>query len=484
MQQRTDTTFAKSVLRVDYRAYEFPGNQPMSAHARLPSVDRIIRHAALADAVDRYGIELVKKAVRELQQQIRRESAPPPWATAVELYREAVEQRLNDRVGPGLRRVFNMTGTVIHTNLGRAQISRAMAQAGVEAAVNPVTLEYDLGEGRRGERDAAIEPMLCALTGAAAATVVNNNAAALLLVLNTLGLGKSVPVSRGELIEIGGSFRLPDLIERSGCRIREVGTTNRTHLRDFENAIDDSSAMLLKVHPSNYRIEGFTSNVDTPQLARLARAKELPLVVDLGSGALIDLERFGLPHEPTVGETLAEGADVVTFSGDKLLGSVQAGLMVGRRDLIDRINRNPLKRALRCDKITLAILHYTLRLYQDPERLTDQLPLLATLTRPIEQLTLLAERVARVLNATLAPHYSVAVTASRCQIGSGALPQETLASLAVSITASSDGELTELAQRLRALATPVIGRIRNGALWLDVRTIDDPDALCDTLGGL
>jgi L-seryl-tRNA(Ser) seleniumtransferase len=456
----------------------------MSAHARLPSVDRIIRHATLADVIDRYGIELVKETVRELQDQARREPAAPPWSTAAELYREAVEQRLNDRVGPGLRNVFNMTGTIIHTNLGRAQISRAMAQAGVEAAVNPVTLEYDLGQGRRGERDSAIEPMLCALTGAEAATVVNNNAAALLLVLNTLGLGKSVPVSRGELIEIGGSFRLPDIIERSGCSIREVGTTNRTHLRDFENAIDATSALLLKVHPSNYRIVGFTSDVHTPDLARLARARALPLVVDLGSGALVDLERFGLPHEPTVRETLLEGADVVTFSGDKLLGSVQAGLIVGRRDLIDRLNRNPLKRALRCDKITLAILHHTLRLYQDPERLVHELPLLATLTRPLERLELLAQRVAAVLAARLPPGCSIAVCASECQIGSGALPEETLPSMAVSVAASSDRDVTALATRLRQLSTPVIGRVHSGALWLDVRAIDDADALCASLDGL
>jgi len=456
----------------------------MSAHARLPSVDRIIRHAALARVVDRFGIELVKDAVRDLQDQVRREPAPPSWSTAPELYREPVERRLNDRVGPGLRNVFNMTGTIIHTNLGRAQISRAMAQAGVEAAVNPVTLEYDLGQGRRGERDSAIEPMLCALTGAEAATVVNNNAAALLLVLNTFGLGKSVPVSRGELIEIGGSFRLPDIIERSGCSICEVGTTNRTHVRDFENAIDATSALLLKVHPSNYRIVGFTSDVRTPDLARVARAKELPLVVDLGSGALIDLERFGLPHEPTVRETLEEGADLVTFSGDKLLGSVQAGLIVGRRELIDRLNRNPLKRALRCDKITLAILHYTLRLYQDPERLVQQLPLLATLTRPLEHLDGLAQRVATVLASRLGSGHSIAVAASECQIGSGALPEETLPSIAVSVTASSDRDLTALATRLRQLGTPVIGRVHGGALWLDVRAIDDADALCASLDGL
>jgi L-seryl-tRNA(Ser) seleniumtransferase len=456
----------------------------MSEHARLPSVDRIIRHTALAAVVDRFGVELVKETVRELQQQIRRRPAPPPWATDAELYRDAVEQRLNDRVGPGLRNVFNMTGTIIHTNLGRALISRAMAQAGVEAAVNPVTLEYDLGQGRRGERDSAIEPMLCALTGAEAATVVNNNAAALLLVLNTLGLGRSVPVSRGELIEIGGSFRLPDIIERSGCSIREVGTTNRTHLHDFERAIDATSALLLKVHPSNYRVVGFTSDVEASELAALARARGLPLVVDLGSGALINLERFGLPHEPTVRETLTEGADVVTFSGDKLLGSVQAGLIVGRRDLIERLNRNPLKRALRCDKITLAILHYTLRLYQNPERLADELPLLATLTRSLAHLASVAQRAASVLRARLPSNHSIDTVPSECQIGSGALPEETLSSMAVSVTAPSDRELTALADRLRQLETPVIGRVQNGALWLDVRSIDDVDALCTVLEGL
>jgi L-seryl-tRNA(Ser) seleniumtransferase len=453
----------------------------MSAHARLPSVDRVIRHAALAGIVDRYGLELVKATVRDIQQQIRKEAAPPDWATEAEGYRDVVDQHLSKCVGPGLRNVFNMTGTIIHTNLGRAQISRAMAQAGVEAAVNPVTLEYDLNRAQRGDRDAAIEPMLIALTGAEAATIVNNNAAALLLVLNTLGLGRSVPVSRGELIEIGGSFRLPDIIERSGCRIREVGTTNRTHARDFAEAIDESTAMLLKVHPSNYRIEGFTSSVPTPILAALAHAKDLPLVVDLGSGALIDLARFGLPHEPTVRETLAEGADVVTFSGDKLLGSVQAGLIVGSRALIERINRNPLKRALRCDKITLAILHYTLRLYQNPERLANELPLLRTLTRPTRELMALAQRAAAVLALRLGTSFAVAASEDRCQIGSGALPEATLPSAAVVITARSGAELTRLAERLRSLDTPVIGRIHDSALRLDVRTIDDADALCANL---
>ena len=456
----------------------------MPAAARLPSVDRIIRHAALSAVIARFGLQLVKEVVRDLQSEVRANGAAPDWALTEATYCEPVQRRLSERVGPGLRRVFNMTGTIIHTNLGRAQISRAMAQAGVDAAVDPVTLEYDLEHGRRGDRDAAIEPMLRALTGAEAATVVNNNAAALLLVLNTLGLGKSVPVSRGELIEIGGSFRLPDIIERSGCVIREVGTTNRTHLRDYAAAIDSTTAMLLKVHPSNYRIEGFVSSVPTQALATLARERRLPLVVDLGSGALIDLERFGLPHEPTAGETLTEGADLVTFSGDKLLGSVQAGLIVGRKELIERVNANPLKRALRCDKITLAILHHTLKMYQEPDRLPHELPLLATLMRSPTLLMARAERVAVALTERLPPPWRVRATESHCQIGSGALPEATLPSAAVTIDAASDAQLRDLIARLRNLDIPVIGRVHDGTVWLDLRAVDDVDALCTALARL
>jgi L-seryl-tRNA(Ser) seleniumtransferase len=401
----------------------------MAARERLPSVDKVIRHAALAPVIDQFGLELVKQTVRNLQQRARGAEHPPEWATLPERYSTEVPQQLNERVGPGLVPVFNMTGTVIHTNLGRALISRAMADAGIAAAINPVTLEYDLDDGRRGDRDHLIEPMLCALTGAEAATVVNNNAAALLLVLNTLGLGKSVPVSRGELIEIGGSFRLPEIIARAGCRIHEVGTTNRTHPGDFAEAIDAATPLLLKVHPSNFRIEGFTSTVSTQALAQIARAHGIPLVVDLGSGALVNLERFGLPHEPTVAETLAQGADLVTFSGDKLLGAVQAGLIVGRRDLIEQVKRNPIKRALRCDKITLGILHYTLRLYQDPDRLAGELPLLRTLTRPLAQLLATATRIAQHIRPRLAATFTVAATQSDCQIGSGALPATALQAL-------------------------------------------------------
>jgi L-seryl-tRNA(Ser) seleniumtransferase len=453
----------------------------MTTERRLPSVDQIIRDPALAGVVDRFGVGLVKRAVRELQQQARASTPPPQWATTIEGYAPPVHTHLIEHVGRGLVRVFNMTGTVLHTNLGRAPISHEMAQAGVDAATHPVTLEYDLDDARRGDRDTLVEPMLTELTGAEAATVVNNNAAALLLALNTLALGKTVPVSRGELIEIGGSFRLPELMQRSGCWLREIGTTNRTHARDYAGVIDTTTGALMKVHPSNFRIDGFTNSIDTAELADIAHAHGLPLLVDLGSGALLDLERFGLPREPTVRETVAAGADVVTFSGDKLIGAVQAGLIVGRRELIERMRSNPLKRALRCDKVTLAILRHTLKLYQDPERLTATLPLLRMLTRPLDALRRDAGRLAEALRGVLDESCHVEVSESRCQIGSGAMPDATLPSIAVRISAASASGLGALAARLRQLPIPVIGRVHEGALWLDLRAVDSIDELADNV---
>ena len=446
----------------------------------LPSVDAVLQHAALAETVARHGLATVKDAVRQLQAEARTGEVPD-WGTDAARYAEPVEAWLARHVGHGYRRVFNLTGTIVHTNLGRAVLSPELMQAAVDAATAPVTLEYDLGTGRRGDREGIVRHRLKLLTGAEAATVVNNNAAAVLLALNTLALGRSVPVSRGELIEIGGSFRIPDIMARSGCRLAEVGTTNRTHPADFEAAVDDTTALLLKVHPSNYRVEGFTRTVATAELAKIGRRHEIPLCVDLGSGTLVDLTRFGLPHEPTPRETLADGADLVTFSGDKLLGGIQAGIVVGRADLVARLDANPLKRALRLDKVTLALLDATLRAYEDESSVVARIPLLRTLTTPLETLEARATEVAGVLGPLLGEAFAVAVEEASGQLGSGALPDQVLPSRAVAVSADSGKALNGLAARLRRLPVPVVARVSDGRLWLDMRGAEPLPELLDSL---
>ncbi len=372
---------------------------------------------------------------------------------------------------PALRTVVNATGVVLHTNLGRAILAEPAIEAVENSARSAVNLEYDLETGGRGDRDTIVEDEICALTGAEAATVVNNNAAAVVLALNSLAEGREVIVSRGEMIEIGGSFRLPDVMAKSGAILREVGTTNRTHPRDYADAIGPQTALLLKVHPSNYRVVGFTSEVTLADLVEIGRAKGIEVMEDLGAGALVDLTQFGIPREPIVRERIAAGAAVVSFSGDKILGGPQAGVIVGRRAAIDRIKRNPLKRALRCDKLTLAALAATLRLYLRSSDLVHELPTLRMLSRRASEIGAIAPRAREIVAERLGTGYAVEIVDAASQVGSGAMPTEELKSVALRVShpAKSANAIAAMFRRAR-----IIGRVSDDSFYLDLRTIEDP----------
>jgi len=469
--------------------------EPRAEPKDLPAVDRLLREPAVAALLHEHGHTLVAGEARALLERRRSEArAGALAATAVALpaLAAALEQAVHERLAPRLRAVLNLTGTVIHTNLGRALLPPA-AMAHVAAMMaGPNNLEYDIDSGGRGDRDSIVEELLTTLTGAEAATVVNNNAAAVLLTIAALAHSdkrdREVIVSRGELVEIGGAFRMPDVMAAAGARLVEVGTTNRTHPHDYERAITERTALLMKVHTSNYAVQGFTAAVDEAELARIAHARALPLATDLGSGSLIDLAAHGLPHEPTPQSKLAAGCDVVTFSGDKLLGGPQAGLIVGSKAAIARIRKFPLKRALRMSKLPLAALEATLRLYLRPERLVHDLPTLRLLTRPQAQIRALAETLRDSVAAAVGPRFQVLVCEMSGQIGSGSLPVERLPSAGLAIAPvqkkGAGRALDELATALRGLPLPVIGRIAEDRLLLDLRCLEDPAPFIAQLGRL
>ena len=444
---------------------------------RPPSVDRVLKDDVALIAIARFGRAATANAVRASIDRMRGGAGIWSQESATVAIAGSALALLERADVPSLRAVFNLTGTVLHTNLGRAILAEPAIAAAVEAMRRPVALEYELTTGQRGERDDHVRGLIREITGAEDACLVNNNAGAVLLVLNALGAGREAVVSRGELIEIGGAFRLPDIMTRAGVRLVEVGTTNRTHLGDYETAIGCATALVMKVHTSNYVVQGFTAEVAAPELATLAKAHGLPLVNDLGSGTLVDLTRYGLRSEPTVQEALAEGADIVTFSGDKLLGGPQCGIIAGRRDLVARIAKNPMKRALRLDKIRLAALEATLKLYRDLDRLPETLPALRAFVRQRADIRAQGERLAGPLAAALGCAYSVQMIDCASQIGSGALPLDTLASAGLAIAPTgkrgTGSRLNTLAVAFRGLPVPVIGRISDGFFILDLRCLDD-----------
>lgn len=447
----------------------------------LPSVDRLLGLPSVEALIAPHGRTAVVKAVRELLAAARAaaregQAGAADWSDAA--VGALLGGRLEEAARPGLRPVFNLTGTVLHTNLGRAPMPEEAVHAVGMAMRSACNLEYDLDTGGRGDRDDLVVELLRELTGCEAATIVNNNAAAVLLTLNTLAARKEVIVSRGEQIEIGGAFRMPDIMTRAGCKLMEVGTTNRTHLADYQNAINAKTGLILKVHTSNYEVQGFTAAVDEAELGALSASSRVPLMVDLGSGALIDMARFGLPQEPRPQDTLANGAAVVTFSGDKLLGGPQAGIIVGQKEFIAKIKKNPLKRALRAGKMTLAALEAVLRLYRDPDSLAERLTALRLLSRPAQDIRQLAERLLPELARVFAGRALVSVEDCQSQIGSGARPVDSLPSAGISIRPVKSGRgegraLAGIEQMFRAMPVPVIGRISDGAFRLDLRCLED-----------
>jgi len=448
----------------------------MTILRQIPKVDRVLDWPAIREALASYPRPLVITAVRAVLAEIRRGAEA---GTLREIPGEAdlagmVREELASLSSASLKRVVNGTGVVIHTNLGRSPLPERVRTALVATAFGYSNLEFDLPTGERGSRYQHLTGLLCELTGAESALVVNNNAAAVLLALSSLTAGKEVAVSRGELVEIGGSFRIPDVMKQSGALLREVGTTNRTHPRDYRGAVSSETALFLKVHSSNYAVVGFTAEVSAAELVRIGREYSLPVMADVGSGNLLDLSAIGLGCEPTVQEFIRAGVDVVTFSGDKLLGGPQAGIIVGRRELVEPMKRHPLLRALRVDKMTIAALEGTLRLYRDEREALAEIPTLRMLALSGAELSRRGRLLLRNLRRFVAPAVKLSLTSGFSQVGGGAFPLVELPTTLLTI--GVDGATPEAVERaLRCAPVPIIGRIWKNALHLDLRTLEKGD---------
>jgi L-seryl-tRNA(Ser) seleniumtransferase len=449
---------------------------------RLPGVEILMQKAREKGFVELYGREQTLKSAQRVLERIRcslKKDQTPRFSAAdltIEYFLNEIGRELEKKFSLSLRNAINGTGIIMHSGLGRAVLSRDALEAIMEAARGYCTLALDRETGRRGQRDSHVSTLLCELTGAEAATVVNNNAAATVVILNTLAKGKEVIVSRGQLVEIGGSFRMPEVMETSGVVLREVGATNKTHLRDYENAIGQDTGAILRVHHSNYRIVGFAEEPGIEDLVGLGRKHALPVIDDLGSGALVDLREYGLETEPLVRTSVAAGADVVCFSGDKLIGGPQSGIIVGRAEFIQRIKKNPLVRAFRCGKLTLAALQATLKLFLDPEKLPTVHPVYEVLATPVKAIDRRARRLRINLVRSLPPDSEVSVEGGGSQVGSGSAPVETLPTRLLALRPGSMSA-DEFARRLRLREPPVFTRLQDDRVLFDLRTIrPDEDA--------
>lgn len=445
-----------------------------NALKEIPPVNDLLQNSEVKNIIEKCGRELVTDKIRDIIDEFRK--APNLYSRSeISTY---ILKKLNEFMDnykkAGLKKVINATGIVLHTNLGRAPLPKDAINSIVDVAEGYSNLEYDIEAGSRGSRYSHIENILKKITGAESTLVVNNNAAAVFLTLNTLANNKEVIISRGQQVEIGGSFRIPDIIARSSAKMIEVGTTNKTRMSDYSNSISEETAVLLKVHTSNYKITGFTEEVSIEQLAAIGKGNNLLVIEDLGSGSLYDLSKIGLPYEPTVQDSIKNGADLVTFSGDKLLGGPQAGIIVGKKELIDKLKKNPLTRMLRCDKLTLAALASVIHLYMDIDKVVDKIPVVKMMSLKEEELLVQTTELENMIKANLGENYNTEIVDDFDEVGGGSLPGVILNGKAVAIT-NKNIDVNELQEKLRKSEIPIVCRINKDRVLLNVRTLEKSD---------